>query len=56
MQDYSKLYRKKYQRMSAREKLRRIERVCKQNLPPDTLLVLILAIVFPAQVLTMLKR
>lgn len=56
MQDYAKLYRRESRKISAKDKLRRIRRVCRLDVSPDTMLVLILAIVFPAQVLSMLRR
>ncbi|MDD2367044.1 MAG: hypothetical protein PHN84_12850 [Desulfuromonadaceae bacterium] len=56
MKDYAKLYRHKYRVVDSKEKIRRIKQVCKRNIPPELLLVLILAIVFPSQVASVLKR
>lgn len=53
MQDFSN---KKRYKCSSAVKIYRIKKLCRMNISPDKLLVLILAIVFPVQVLSMLRR
>jgi len=47
---------KKRYRCSSAVKIYRIKKLCKMDLSPDKLLVLILAIVFPIQVLSALRK
>lgn len=56
MQDYAKLYRRRYERKESCRKLCQIRKLIMLRLPPDIMLVLIMAVVFPAKVMLALRK
>lgn len=56
MYDYARMYRREYQEKVASRKVRQIERLYKSSLPPDMILFLIAAVLFPVQILQILRK
>ncbi len=56
MQDYSKLYAKKYQSKKSCRMICQIKRLVEMQLPPDVLLLLIMAVIYPVQMAQQLIR
>jgi hypothetical protein len=56
MQDYAKLYRRRFEDRIAVRKMRQIRRLIKMQIPVDILMFLIVAVVFPAQLTQFIRK
>lgn len=56
MNDYAQLYDKRYKQTKASSKLKQIRKLLFSGLPPEIMIALIVAVVLPADVLSLLKR